>query len=164
MKSRAIFLDRDGVINKNRDDYVKNIKELEILPFVAKAINLMNKTNFKVIVISNQSGVNRGLISINKLYEIHEFMKNKLLQENARIDGIYFCPHRPDESCNCRKPKPALILNAANDLDIDLSKSFMIGDRESDRIAAKEAGVQFVFINTNGNLLKIIQSLLDKNE
>ena len=157
-------MDRDGVINRNRDDYVKDVDEMEILPGVPKAINLLNTVNFKVVIISNQSAVSRGLITIEKLLEIHEFLKKELLQNNAKIDGIYFCPHRPDDSCECRKPKPTLILKAAKDLGINLSESYMIGDRESDMIAAEKAGVKFIPIETDGNLLKVVRTFLDKNE
>jgi len=163
-RNRAVFLDRDGVINRNRDDYVKDVDEMEILPGVPKAINLLNTVNFKVVIISNQSAVSRGLITIEKLLEIHEFLKKELLQNNAKIDGIYFCPHRPDDSCECRKPKPTLILKAAKDLGINLSESYMIGDRESDMIAAEKAGVKFIPIETDGNLLKVVRTFLDKNE
>ena len=164
LRNCAVFLDRDGVINRNREDYVKNISEMEILPGVSKAINLLNTANFKVVIISNQSAVSRGLITIEKLLEIHEFLKKELLQNNAKIDGIYFCPHRPDDSCDCRKPKPTLILKAAKDLGINLSESYMIGDRESDMIAAEKAGVKFIPIETDGNLLKVVRTFLDKNE
>lgn len=161
---QAVFLDRDGVINRNRDDYVKSIDELEILSGVSEAINLLNNANFQVIIISNQSAVNRGLISVEKLDEIHKFLKKELLQNGARVDKIYFCPHRPDESCECRKPKSNLILQAAKDLGINLSKSYMIGDRESDRIAAEKAGVKYIPIKTNGNLLQIVKVFLDEIE
>ena len=163
-RNRAVFLDRDGVINRNRDDYVKDVDEMEILPGVPKAINLLNTVNFKVVIISNQSAVSRGLITIEKLLEIHEFLKKELLQNNAKIDGIYFCPHRPDDSCECRKPKPTLILKAAKDLGINLSESYMIGDRESDKIAAEKAGVKFIPIETDGNLLKVVRAFLHENE
>ena len=163
-RNRAVFLDRDGVINRNRDDYVKDVDEMEILPGVPKAINLLNTVNFKVVIISNQSAVSRGLITIEKLLEIHEFLKKELLQNNAKIDGIYFCPHRPDDSCECRKPKPTLILKAAKDLGINLSESYMIGDRESDMIAAEKAGVKFIPIETDGNLLKVVRAFLHENE
>jgi len=104
------------------------------------------------------------LITIEKLLEIHEFLKKELLQNNAKIDGIYFCPHRPDDSCECRKPKPTLILKAAKDLGINLSESYMIGDRESDKIAAEKAGVKFIPIETDGNLLKVVRAFLHENE
>jgi histidinol-phosphate phosphatase family protein len=161
---KAFFLDRDGVINKNRDDYVKGISEMEILPEVPKAIKLLNDANFKVVIITNQSAVDRGLISIETVHEIHEFLKKKMVQNDAKIDGIYFCPHRPDEFCECRKPKPALILKAAKDLGISLSKSYMIGDRESDQVAAERAGIKFIPIKTNGNLLQVVRAFLNENE
>ena len=163
MKAKAVFLDRDGVINRNRDDYVKSIDELEILPDVPNAINLLNKKNFKVVIISNQSVINRGLLSTEVLQMIHEFLKKELLRHNAKIDAIYFCPHRPDEHCDCRKPKPTLILRAAKDLEIDLSKSYMIGDKESDKVSAEKAGIQFIQIKTDGNLLEAIRTFLNTN-
>jgi len=164
MKKKAFFLDRDGVINKNRNDYVKKIDEVEILPYVPEAIRLLNMADILVIIITNQSAINRGIVTIKILDEIHHFLKNELSKYNAKIDGIYFCPHRPDELCNCRKPKPGLIFRAANDLDINLSNSVMIGNSESDLQAAKKAGIKPVLMETNGNLLKIVQSLLSSDE
>ena len=164
MKKKAFFLDRDGVINKNQNDYVKKIDEVEILPYVPEAIRLLNMADILVIIITNQSAINRGIVTIKILDEIHHFLKNELSKYNAKIDGIYFCPHRPDELCNCRKPKPGLIFRAANDLDINLSNSVMIGNSESDLQAAKKAGIKPVFMETNGNLLKIVQSLLSSDE
>lgn len=162
--NKAVFLDRDGVINKNKNDYVKNLNEFEILPTVPEAIRLLNKSDYKVIVISNQSAVNRGLISIETLNHIHNFLSSYLSQCGAKIDAIYYCPHRPDESCKCRKPQPGLILKAANEHNINLGNSILIGDRITDSNAAISAGVNPILIKTDGNLLTMVQDLLKKND
>lgn len=159
-QNKAIFIDRDGVINKNRSDYVKKIEELEILPNVSKAINLLNMANFKVIIISNQSVVNRGLITMDELMKIHYFLQQELLKNNAKIDAAYYCPHRPDELCECRKPRPGLILRAVKDLEISLINSLMIGDAMTDVEAATRAGLKSILMETNGDLLKIIKQVL----
>jgi D,D-heptose 1,7-bisphosphate phosphatase len=161
---KAIFLDRDGIINKNRNDYVKSLNEFQILPSVPEAIRLLNKSNFKVIIISNQSAVNRGLITIEKLNKIHNFLSNYLLENNAMLDAIYFCPHKPDESCDCRKPKPGLILKAAKEHDINLENSIFIGDRLTDSQAAINAGVKPILMERDGDLLETVRNLLKKNE
>lgn len=161
-KNKAVFLDRDGVINRNRDDYVKSIEEMELLPDVSKAINLLNNANFLVVIISNQSAINRGLLTTKTVRKIHDFLQKELIHDNAKIDAIYFCPHRPDENCDCRKPMPKLILRSAKDLEINLSESYMIGDRDSDRISAERAGVKFISMKTDGNLLEVVKAFLDK--
>ena len=163
IKNRAIFLDRDGVINRNRDDYVKNTQEMEILPNVSDAIKLLNEKNFLVVIISNQSAINRGLLSVETLDEIHQFLKKEVAKKGAKIDAIYFCPHRPDENCGCRKPQPAMILRASEDLEINLLKSYMIGDRDSDRICAQRANVKFIQMKTDDNLLHLVRIFLDKH-
>jgi len=157
---KTIFLDRDGIINRNRDDYVKNIEEMEILPNVPQAIRLLNSKNYHVVIISNQSAVNRGLLSIKTLNRIHEFLLEKLKEHGASIKAIYYCPHRPDESCTCRKPKAGLIFKAVEELDIDLKNSIMIGDRDSDFLAAKNAGIKFVLMETDGDLLATVNLIL----
>jgi len=164
MSNKAVFLDRDGIINKNRDDYVKRIEEFEILPHVPKAIHLLNSANFYVIVISNQSAVNRGLLLVEDLNKIHAFLQNELSKYNAKINAIYYCPHRPDEACHCRKPKPGLILKAAKDHQIDLKASWLIGDKISDIQAAKSVGVKTIQMKTDGDLLKIVKTILNKYE
>ena len=164
MSKNTIFLDRDGIINKNRDDYVKSIEEFEILPNVPEAIKLLNSSNYQVIVISNQSAVNRGFLSIQTLKEIHQFLQSKLNEFDAKIDAFYYCPHRPDELCDCRKPKSALFLRAAKEHRLDLNAAVMIGDRDSDMIAAQNIGIKFVRMKTNGDLLSTINSFMNNDE
>lgn len=152
--NRAIFLDRDGVINEERKDYVKNPGEFKILEGVDKAIKLIRNNGYLVIIITNQSAVNRGLISENMLNIIHEQFQKYLKKSNTMVDGFYFCPHKPDEDCLCRKPKPEMIFSAAKYHNIDLKNSYFIGDSTKDFDAAKNAGC-------NGILLQEDQTLLD---
>ena len=157
----AIFLDRDGVINLERKDYVKNLSEFEIFPDVAEAIDLLRKKNFLIIIITNQSAINRKLLDITTLETIHDFFQEYLKKNNTFVDAIYYCPHLPEENCSCRKPKPGLILNAAKDLKIDLKKSWMIGDSQKDIEAANNAGCNSILIKSNQNLLDVIKEFIN---
>lgn len=158
--NRAIFLDRDGVINKERKDYVKTIDELEIFENIPWCIQQLKKNNYLVIVITNQSAVNRGLTTVKKISEIHTCIQNYLEKFNTKIDAFYFCPHKPDENCLCRKPNSELIVRASNDFDIDLKSSWMIGDNDSDVLAGKNAGCQGVKIENNSDLPNTIKHIL----
>ena len=161
---KAIFLDRDGVINQERKDYVKNLEEFKIFDNIADAISLLKKENFLVVVITNQSAINRKLLSIENLEKIHEFLKKYLKKNNTSLDGIYYCPHTPDEGCSCRKPKPGLLLKAASDLNIDLNNSWMIGDSKTDIDAAKTAGCNSILLKKNENLFDIVKELISNNK
>ena len=159
--NKTVFLDRDGVINKNLDGYVKTIEELEIFPFVSRAIKNLNQMDFKVIVITNQSVINRKIISNKKLHEIHERIQSHLNKNHALIDAFYYCPHRPDEDCICRKPKSGLLEKAIQEFKIDVKKSWMIGDNESDITAGKNVGVKTIKIKTGYNLENAVQTITD---
>ncbi len=163
-KKRAIFLDRDGVINKKakEHDYIKNWGEFEFLPNVAKTIRQLNK-NFLVVVVSNQGGVSRGIMTIDQVNDIHSKMQLELKKDQAIIDKIYFCPHYIQENCLCRKPKPGLINKAAKDLNIDLSQSYMIGDSITDIQAGKEAGCKTILFNNLPDSEKTKPDFLARN-
>ncbi|MEO9307236.1 MAG: HAD family hydrolase [Nitrososphaera sp.] len=160
--NKAIFLDRDGVINKKRDDYVKNTSEFVMLPKVSEAIRIMHEKKFLVIIITNQSAVNRGLLTHKGLEQIHEFMKDELKKYGVNIDAIYYCPHRPDENCNCRKPRTELLEKAIKDYQISTDLSWFIGDSETDIEAAKKIGIKHVKIEENGSLLNAIKYVINK--
>ena len=149
MRYKAIFLDRDGVINEERKDYVKDIDEFEIINGSLDAIKLLKQKNFLVVIIS-----------IKKLNKIHSFLEEKLLELDTSIDGIYFCPHTPQENCKCRKPEPGLLLKAVQDLNIDLEKSLMIGDSEKDVKAAENAGCKGILLNNNQKLIDVVKKLI----
>jgi D-glycero-D-manno-heptose 1,7-bisphosphate phosphatase len=143
---RAVFLDRDGVINKNREDYVKSWDEVEFLPGVLSALKELAGSDFMIFVLTNQSAVGRGLLSIATLEEMHRQMKTVITGQGGRIDGFYYCPHRPDEKCTCRKPAPGLLLTASSEHGLQLEKSYFVGDARSDMEAAVNAGCQPVLV------------------
>ncbi len=156
MTHSAIFLDRDGVINRHRSDYVKNIQEFEILPCVPSYLTQMRMLGFKLIIITNQSAVNRGLLSNEQLNLIHDFLVRELARNGCVIDGIFYCPHRPDEDCVCRKPKIKLFLDASKYYNIDLSNSWVIGDNETDVEAGNRIGCNTIKIKTNASLIEAL--------
>ena len=157
---KAIFLDRDGVINLEKKDYVKSIKEFEIMDNVPKAIIELKKKGFLVIIITNQSAINRGLLTIKILNEIHNYLQEILKDNNTSVDDFYFCPHRPDENCKCRKPNPGMLFKAVQEHDIDMNQSFMIGDSLTDIQAAQKAGCEGILLNQNQTLLEIVTEKL----
>ena len=172
-KQKAVFLDRDGTINKYVG-FLRKIEEMELLPGVAKAIRLINESGYLAIVVTNQPVIARGEVTYEGLEEIHDKMETLLGIEGAYIDRIYFCPHHPHKGykgeiselkidCECRKPKAGMLLKAAEDLNIDLSKSWMIGDSVADIQAGEKAGCKSIKIK-EGELLKIIkENIYDYN-
>ena len=161
--TKAIFLDRDGVINKERKDYVKSIEEFQILDGVPESIKMLKEKGFVVIVITNQSAINRGLVTIETLNEIHNHLQKILKDNNTSIDDFYFCPHIPDENCQCRKPNPGMLIKAVQDHDIDMNQSFMIGDSLTDVQAAQKAGCKGILLNQNQTLLELVTNLIKVN-
>jgi histidinol-phosphate phosphatase family protein len=148
---RAVFLDRDGVINKKAPEgkYVTSWEEMYILPGVPEAIKLINESQFLTIVVTNQRGIARGFMTIGDLDALHRRMNAELLDQGARIDRLYYCPHDYDPPCDCRKPKPGMLITAKNDLQIDMSRSWMVGDSEIDIAAGKSAGCKTSLIADN---------------
>ena len=149
---KAIFLDRDGVINRKAadKDFVKNSDELFYLPKVKQIIGGFKKKGYLVIIISNQSGINRGTIKTENLEKI-----NAKLRKDFGIDGIYYCPHLPDENCACRKPKTGLIERAVRDFGIDVKSSWLIGDNDFDIAAGRAAGCKTIMVDSNIGLAQI---------
>lgn len=147
--NKAAFFDRDGTINVNYG-HVYKIEDLTFIPGVPEIIRGYNRENIPVIVITNQAGIAKHLYTEDDMHRFNSYMNRELQRlYGAHIDAFYFCPHHPDytSECNCRKPKPGMILKAAKDWNIDLSLSVMYGDKESDREAAMNAGVgQFIWI------------------
>jgi histidinol-phosphate phosphatase family protein len=143
----VVFLDRDGVINVDRRDYVKSWAEFKFLPHVFEALRLLRKNNLHVVVVTNQSAVGRGLMSISTLREIHEKMLRAIEKRGGHIEAIYYCPHRPDEKCECRKPKPGMVLKAKKDLKIDLTQSYLVGDSKKDVELARSVRVKCVRVS-----------------
>ncbi len=146
---KTVFLDRDGVINRDSSEYIKSRSEFEFLPESLDAIRLLSQNSHRVIVITNQSAVARNMISIEELHAIHRMMCEIISHHGGNIQDIFFCPHHPDEHCDCRKPKPGLILRAARKYNIDLAESVMIGDSATDIECARNAGCgQAILVKT----------------
>ena len=146
----AVFLDRDGTIARDVP-YCRRVKDFDILPTVPESIRLLNDRGFKVAVITNQSGIGRGYFTEETLSQIHKKMRHELARCGARVDAIYVCPHHPDEECGCRKPKPALLLQAAKDMGTALPLSYMVGDDARDVEAGRAAGCKTVLVTTGPN-------------
>ncbi len=173
-RQKAIFLDRDGTINEYVG-FLRKPEELALIPGAAEAIRLINTSGYLAIVITNQPVIARGEVSVAQLDEIHRKMATLLGREGAYIDALYYCPHHPDKGfegevpelkieCDCRKPKPGLLLRAAEDYNIDLTRSYMIGDSESDVIAGEKAGCHSILIPRNepDALLAAIRQILNR--
>jgi D-glycero-D-manno-heptose 1,7-bisphosphate phosphatase len=145
----AIFLDRDGVIIENRPQYVRSWLDVQIFPQALQALNRLKDTPFKIVIVTNQAGVSRGVISISVAEEINRRLGEAVERAGGRIDGIFMCPHKPEDGCNCRKPRPGLIEQAARELAIDLSQSLLVGDMLTDLLAGKAAGIpRLVLVRT----------------
>jgi D-glycero-D-manno-heptose 1,7-bisphosphate phosphatase len=145
---KAVLLDRDGVINRNRLDYVTRPEEFRFLPGAIEALASLAASPFRVVVVTNQSAVGRGRMNAEMLAGIHDRMLERVHAAGGRIDGIYACPHRPEDRCPCRKPAPGLLQQAAQDLSLDLEASFLIGDAVSDVYAAGAVGCQPILVLT----------------
>ncbi len=175
---KAIFLDRDGTINRHVG-FLRNIDDFELLPGVSEAIKIINSSGYLAIVATNQPVIARGELTVQELNNIHEKLETELGKQGAYIDGLYYCPHHPHKGylgevkalkieCECRKPKPGLLLKASEDFNIDLSRSWMIGDSENDIKAGKAAGCKTALISdeengqdiTAHNLLEAVQEIL----
>jgi D-glycero-D-manno-heptose 1,7-bisphosphate phosphatase len=153
-KNIAVFLDRDGTINEEVG-YLDSLDKLKIIPTAPKAIKLINSSGMKAVVISNQAGVARGLFTEEFVHTVNNRLRDLLKQKGAIIDKFYYCPHHPEEGrgvylqkCNCRKPAPGMLLQAAEELNINLSNSYFVGDRFIDMETAKKVGAKGILVKT----------------
>ena len=142
---KAIFLDRDGTINIDPYDYIKKADDFKLIPRVYEAFQNLKSTDYLLVLLTNQSGINRELYTLSELGRIHQKMED-LLQ--VRFSGIYFCPHEKFEGCNCRKPKPGMLERAIKELQIDLSRSYLIGDKTSDIKIGNDALCHTILLKT----------------
>lgn len=152
-KYSLIILDRDGVINKKgpMHSYITSWDRFEFLPYVKEALSLLGKSSLKVVIVTNQPAISKGLISLQDLEEIHDQMRKEIVSSGGRIDKIYFCPHIAEDLCDCRKPSPKMILDAIKDFNSTLEKTVYLGDFFKDYLTAKNAGVDFIFINSKSD-------------
>lgn len=146
----AVFLDRDGVIIENRDDYVRSWADVAFLPGSLPALAAFSASRYKIVIVTNQSAVGRGLITLETARDINRRVVDKIEKCGGRVDGVFVCPHAPGEGCECRKPRPGLLLQAAGALNLDLERSFMIGDAISDLLAGQNAGIRRAFLVRTG--------------
>lgn len=144
---RAVFLDRDGTINEEMG-YINHLSRFRLLPGAGEAIGLLNQAGLKVVVATNQSGVARKYFPASLIDRVHGVMLELLAQQGARLDGIYVCQHGPEAGCDCRKPRPGLLLQAANDLHLDLSTCYVVGDRFNDLHLAAQVGGKGILVLT----------------
>ena len=152
MKRRAVFMDRDGTISEEVG-YINHPSRYRVFPYAAEAVRLLNESGWLAILVTNQAGVARGYFTEDLIEAVHDVLKLELEHDGARLDAIYYCAHHPTVGelpyrfdCDCRKPKPGLIIRAAADFDIDLAQSWMIGDRHSDIELARNAHVRAAFV------------------
>ena len=150
----AVFLDRDGTIVREVE-YLRSPKELRLLPRAGAAIRRLNEAGFAVVVVTNQSGIARGLLTEDDLEEIHTVLRRRLARRGARVDAISWCPHHPEavlpeyrRRCRCRKPSPGMLVQAGRELDLDLARSYAVGDSERDVEAGRRAGCRTVLVRT----------------
>jgi len=147
----VVFLDRDGVINRDSPEYIKSWAEFEFLPGSLDAIRLLSQNGFSIIIITNQSAIGRGMVPRETLEDMHRRMRLAIEARGGKIDAIFFCPHTPDDDCGCRKPKPGLILRAAKTLNLDPRRAVMIGDSAKDIQCARNAGCNTAVLVRTGN-------------
>ncbi|BCX03889.1 MAG: D,D-heptose 1,7-bisphosphate phosphatase [Candidatus Roseilinea sp.] len=148
----AIFLDRDGVIIENCEAYVRSWDDVSFIPAALEALRAVSRSDWAIVIATNQAAVGKGIITLELAHQINQRVVTEVVRCGGRIDAAYLCPHRPDEHCDCRKPKPGMLLRAARDLGLDLSRSVMIGDAITDMEAARAAGVRGILVMTGRGL------------
>jgi len=146
--AKAIFLDRDGVINRKAPEgsYVARVSDVEVLPSSLEAIAKLCANGWLVFVVTNQRGIARGIVSEEAVEEIHRWLSDQVTNSGGRIMQVYYCPHDYSDLCNCRKPKPGMLLRAAREYSLDLARSWMVGDSICDVQAGRAAGCRTVYI------------------
>lgn len=163
--NKAVLLDRDGVINRERGDYTYKSEDFVVLPDVVPALKVLQQLGYILIIISNQSGIAKGIFSISDVENLHKGLLTKLEENGVMIKEIYYCPHHPEfGSCICRKPDSLLVEKALARFDIDRTKSYFIGDKERDVLAGKKVGVNGILIDSNYSLLKAIEPIVEASK
>lgn len=163
----AIFLDRDGVIIENRPNYVRRWEDVEFFPPAIHALACYSASPYQFIIVTNQSVVGRGIVSLETVEFINQQIVDELEKNGCRIDGVMMCPHKPEDSCSCRKPQPGLLVDAAQIYSIDLTKSVMIGDAWTDLQAGQAAGVGktgLVLTGRGQTQLRLMRPKVDSSE
>lgn len=146
--ARAVFLDRDGTIVEDVG-YANDPRDIRLRPGAGQALSALKRAGFLIALISNQSGIGRRIFGYGDLKRVHAALEAQLRSFDVELDGYYYCPHRPEAGCDCRKPQPGLLLKAADDLACDLRNSFMVGDKDSDIAAGKRVGCQTILLRNS---------------
>lgn len=147
----AIFLDRDGVITENIENgYVNTFADVSFINGVLHSLAELAKSNYAIVIVTNQAGVGKGYFSLEMARAINDYVLDEIIKAGGRVDGLYLCPHTPEENCECRKPRPGMLLQAQRELDLDLSRSWMIGDALTDLQAGEAAGVKETMLVLTG--------------
>ena len=158
MADRCVFLDRDGVVNECLPgDYVRSPDQLQFIPGSLAEIARLTCAGYRVVVISNQQGIGKGLFTLDDLDEVTDHVRRAVEEGGGRIDAFYYCSHLQDEGCDCRKPKPGLLLRAAEEMSIDLGETYMVGDFVTDVLAGQAAGCKTILIATETPSEEIVQ-------
>lgn len=178
----AVFLDRDGVVVENRVDHVKAWEEVQFLEGAFEAIRRLAASPFAIAILSNQGAVGRSLLTLDAAWEVQRKIVAEIIEHGGRIDGSYLCPHHPEDGCDCRKPAPGMLHRAARELDLDLKRSWLVGDALTDLQAAATAGARGILVRTGrgadqellltpdaqwpvaANLLEAVQYIFDNLE
>lgn len=158
--NKAIFLDRDGVVNRERGEYTWRIEDFEIVEGLAEFLKIARKKGYLLIIISNQGGIQRGKYTIDDVYKAHAYLKEELAKDGAWLDDIYICPHHDKtERCFCRKPEPLMLEKAIARFDVDVTQSIFFGDSERDKIAGEKVGLKSIVIERNTSLMNYLSLL-----
>jgi D-glycero-D-manno-heptose 1,7-bisphosphate phosphatase len=164
MDHKVVFLDRDGVINHDSDGFIRCVADFLFLPRSLSALRLLTENGFDVILISNQSGVGRRIITPENLAAIHQYLIETVKKNGGRIRDIFCCPHAPEDGCDCRKPKPGMLFKARDAHGIELSKTAMVGDKVIDIDCARSAGCQKAILVRTGHGAAAEKALADRGE
>ncbi|MBU6324504.1 MAG: HAD family hydrolase [Bacteroidetes bacterium] len=163
--NRAVFLDRDGVLNHDPGDYTCSLEEFEVLPEVISSLKKLHRAGWKLIVITNQGGIAKGRYTADEVHSMHDYLQGLCILEGFRIDDFYFCPHHPDYSaCLCRKPGSLMIEKALAKHRLHANLCVMVGDKERDILAAAGAGVRGILTETNDSWQHIAEELAEHRE
>ncbi len=162
-KPKLVILDRDGTINRDSPDYIKHADEWKALPRSLDAIGRLCQEGWTVCIASNQSGIGRGLFSVVDLHAMHQKMQRELQSHGGQVDSVYFCPHRPDDGCDCRKPEPGLLYEIGGRYGVSLAGVPVIGDSERDLQAAEAVGARPILVRTGNGRRAIREYFRDRD-
>jgi histidinol-phosphate phosphatase family protein len=148
--NKAIFLDRDGVLIHNRTHYVRSWEDVKIYPSTLKSLSILANSDYKIIILSNQSAVGRGLMSLQTMNDVNDRLISIIKKSGGRVDAVFICPHAPENNCNCRKPKPGLVFEAKKEFALDLENSWLVGDALTDLQTGLNSGIKNLVLVESG--------------